>query len=362
MLEDFGEEHAREAPRRRGWFRRHRVGVILLTLVLVLFAAVAGYAFHLNSQLADIPRFDLDEQVDRPDRPALRGEGGYSILLVGVDNPDASGVQEAVEDDLWVPGVYRSDAMLLVHVDSDGRDAQVVSVPRDSYVPVPGYGRTKINAAFSYGGPGLLLRTMEDLLQTRIDHVAVIDVAGFGALTDDFGGVPVRLDRPLQVPATGETIPPGRRDLDGEAVIRYVRERKNLPRGDFDRVQRQQEVLRGIAGQVLQPGTLANPLKVSDLVQLTTRYVVVDAGLTPSAIRSLAWRSKGLRASSVRFLTVPNGGSATIDGASVVLVDPAELRAMFDLVEEDNFESWLGEHYAETDVLGGSGFGENGPP
>lgn len=276
------------------------------------------------------------------------------MLLVGVDNPDASGIESAIENEQWVPGVYRSDAMLVVHVDSDGRDAQVISVPRDSYVQVPGYGKTKLNAAFSYGGPGLLLRTLEDLLDHRIDHVAAIDIAGFGALTNDFGGVPVRLDDPLQVPGS-TTIPPGRRELSGDAVLRYVRERKNLPRGDFDRVQRQQAVLRGIAGQVLQPGNLANPLRVNDLVEVTTQYVVTDDGLTPSEIRGLAWRSRGLRSDAIRYATVPYDGTATIAGASVVLVAPAKLRALFDAVEKDNFESWLGRNANDTDVLGADG-------
>ena len=211
-----------------------------------------------------------------------------------------------------------------------------------------------MNAAFSYGGPGLLLRTLEDLLDHRIDHVAVIDIAGFGALTNDFGGVPVRLDDPLQVPGSA-TIPPGRRELSGDAVLRYVRERKNLPRGDFDRVQRQQAVLRGIAGQVLQPGNLANPLRVNDLMEVTTQYVVTDDGLTPSEIRGLAWRSRGLRSDAIRYATVPHDGTATIAGASVVLVAPAKLRALFDAVEKDNFESWLGRNANDTDVLGADG-------
>ncbi len=355
VLEEFGDDAVADRPRRPGWLRRHRVAVILAGLVVVLLASVVGYVAYLNAQLGDIPRFRIDREVDRPDRPAAAGGDGFTVLLVGVDNPDAAGIEQAVESEAWVPGVYRSDAMMLVHVDSDGRDAQVISVPRDSYVRVPGYGRTKLNAAFSFGGPALLLRTLEDLLDHRIDHVAAIDIGGLGALTEDFGGVEVELEDPLEVPATGETIPVGRRELSGEAVLRYIRERKNLPRGDFDRVQRHQTVLRSIAGQVLRGGNLANPLKVRDLIQTTTQYVVTDDGLTPSRIRGLAWQSRGLRTDDIRFLTVPYEGTATIDGASVVRVDQAALRELFDAVEEDGFESWLGRNVDEADMLDGAG-------
>lgn len=351
MLEDFSDGDAQEDKRRRGWFRRHRVAVLFLGTLAVLLATVAGYAVYLNTQLGNIPRFQIDRELERPDRPPARGEG-FTVLLVGVDNPARSGVEDAIENDEWVPGVYRSDAILLMHVDSDGRDAQVLSVPRDSYVPVPGYDRTKINASFSYGGPGLLLRTLEDLLDHRIEHVAVIDMAGLGELTRDFGGVEVELEQPLTVPATGETIPAGRHELSGDAIARYIQERKNLERGDFDRVQRHQTVLKAIAAQVLSGGNLANPLRVRDLINVTTQYVVTDDGLTPSRIRGLAWRSRRLRTDDIRFLTVPYEGTATIDGASVVRVEPRRLRELFDALEEDNFESWLGRNVDGTDVLG----------
>lgn len=357
MLEDFGDAGPRAAQRPRGWVRRHKVAVALLALLGVLLGSVVGYAYYLNSKLGQIPQFQIERELARPDRPpaaeAPEGDGfaGATVLLVGVDNPDAAGIQSAVRNDEWVPGVYRSDAMLLMHVDSDGRDAQVISIPRDSYVPVPGYGKTKLNAAFSFGGPGLLLRTLEDLLDHRIDHVVAIDMEGLGALTQDFGGVEVELEEPLEVPATGETVPAGKRQLSGESVMRYVQERKNLPRGDFDRVQRHQTVLRGIAAQVLSSGNLANPLRVRDLLNIATQYVVTDEGLTPSRMRSLAWESRRLRTDDIRFLTVPYEGTATISGASVVVVKPAALRELFDAVEEDNFESWLGRNVDEADML-----------
>ena len=139
MLEDFGDSSGEQEPA-RSWLRRHRVALILLSVIAVLLGAVAGYAVYLNAKLGDIPQFQMDEELERPGRPAPRGEG-FTMLLVGVDNPDASGIEDAIENEQWVPGVYRSDAMLVVHVDSDGRDAQVISVPRDSYVRSPGTAR-----------------------------------------------------------------------------------------------------------------------------------------------------------------------------------------------------------------------------
>lgn len=352
MLERFGASSRRQEATSRPWWRRHKAFTVLLVTGCVLLLVVGGWAYYLNSQLGNISQFDIDR--DRPGRPVARGEGS-TFLVVGVDNPDAAGIQEAVRDRQWVPGVYRSDTMMLVHVDSDGRDAQVVSIPRDTWVQIPGRGMAKVNAAFSYGGPGLLLRTLEDLLDHRIDHVAAIDIGGFADLTREFGGVEVRLTEPLEVPATGETLPPGRRELSGEAVVRYVRERKTLPRGDFDRVQRQQVVLRALVAQVLRPGTLVNPTKLTDLVQLTSQYVVTDSALTPGRIRALAWDSRRLRAGSMRFLTLPTQGTGTVDGQSIVRVDPGQLRRMFDLIERDYFESWLGDNRSQVDLLGEGG-------
>ena len=101
-----------------------------------------------------------------------------------------------MKQSVWPVGSYRSDAIMVMRLSADRSSATVVSIPRDSYVPVAGYGRTKINTAFSYGGPGLLARTVEDVTGTYLDHVLVIDFAGFEQATRVIEGVPVTLTQP----------------------------------------------------------------------------------------------------------------------------------------------------------------------
>ena len=135
---------------------------------------------------------------------------------------------------------------MVVHIAVDPSEIELISIPRDSYVPVKGYGRTKINAAFSYGGPSLLARTVEDLVDLRIDHVAVLDLEGFRKIT-----------RRWRRHGAGAGTSP--ENLEGDAALEYVRERESLPNGDFDRIQRQQNVLRALVTQDRQQRRTEQP-------------------------------------------------------------------------------------------------------
>jgi LCP family protein required for cell wall assembly len=301
---------------------------VIVVLVLLLTAVVGGWVLYLNAQLSAVPRFQLD--LARAGRPAAVAGAGSStnILLAGVDDGLGTDLREALASDDWPEGVFRSDTIMVVHLAADPDEIQLISIPRDSYVPVHGYGRTKINAAFSYGGPSLLARTVEDLIDLRIDHVAVVDLDGFREISEALGGVTV------QTPETGPET------LEGDAALEYVRERKSLPNGDFDRIQRQQNFLRAVLTQAESSGTLTSPIGITRLVSTVTSHLAVDETFTNGAIRALAMDSRGLRPRDIRFVTVPTRGTATIDGASVVRVHTAAVREMFAAVARGQFESW----------------------
>ena len=149
------ERHRR---RRGGFFRRHKALLALLILLGLVAGGVAGVGLYLNKQLSGIGRFSSTvPEAARPAPVPVEGnqEPGLTFLLAGADNGyDGSGIAETLRSGRWQPGVHRSDTMMVMHISGDRKRIYVVSIPRDTYVPVEGHGEDKINAAFSYGGPG----------------------------------------------------------------------------------------------------------------------------------------------------------------------------------------------------------------
>jgi LCP family protein required for cell wall assembly len=356
LLPDAERPPARRASRRRGlrgWLGRNKALSILLALVLAVGLPVAGLVVYTHPQLAEIPTFDFD--LDRTGRPPATPGDALNFLLIGVDDPDGSdtgpSVFSALESADWPEGLFRSDAIMVLHLPADRNTAQVVSIPRDSYVDVEGYGRTKINAAFSYGGPELLARTVEDLTRLRIDHAVVVDFEGLAAIADVVGGVDIYLADDWFNAVRDTTWHRGEHHFTGEEALAYVRERHGLLRGDLDRVQRQQNFLRAVLGEVASAGTLANPFRLARLVGRLSDVVAVDEHLTPGRIQRLALASRGVRVGDLTFATVPVTGTPTIDGASVVTIDEALTRRMFGALGDDDLVGWLADH--DTDVLPG---------
>jgi LCP family protein required for cell wall assembly len=317
--------------------RRHRALVVIFTVVLVLLVALAGWLLWLNSQIGAITRFPYDPGST----PGVAGNA-QNILLIGVDDPEAKeDLFAKLASGQWTPGEFRSDAIMVLHVDADRQSAEVISIPRDSFVDVPDHGRTKINAAFSYGGPSELAQVVSQVTGVRMDHAMVIDFTHFSDLTSALGGVDLYIPQTVTDPESGITWHHGPIHLQGHQALEYVRQRVGLPRGDFDRIQRQQNLLRALFDKTASAGTLANPIRVTNLVDQLRGFVAVDAGSTPGYLRSLAISSRHLRSSTTRFLTIPTTGTPTIDGASVVTIDETAVRTLFTAVAHDRFDDWF---------------------
>ena len=120
---------------------------------------------------------------------------------------------------------------MILHIDADREGASLISIPRDSWVNVPGYGHNKINAAFSLAGPSLAVETVEDLTGVRIDHLAVVDWEGFRSLIDTVGGVTVTVPRTVEDPHNDVVWTKGRHPLNGAAGADLLRQRYGLPDG-----------------------------------------------------------------------------------------------------------------------------------
>ena len=220
----------------------------------------------------------------------------------------------------------------------------MVSIPRDSWVNIPGHGRHKINAAFSYGGPALMVETIEKYTGIRIDHVAMVDFDGFAEITKAIGGVEVYIPNTVTDGYRDITWEKGWQHVEGERALAYVRERKGLPGGDFDRVQRQQNFLRAVLDKVADKGTLANPITVTRLVSDLSGYLALDSDFSTGDVRSLAIGSRSLRPDDIAFATIPVTGTPTIDGASVVTADDALVRQMFAAIAKDDWAGYADDH------------------
>jgi len=334
----------------RKWSRNRKAlfGLTLVVTVLVVggAAAVRGVQHWLASNVESLgdPFAGLE---GRPDpAQSVDGKSAMNILVLGSDSRISAG-----DPSMWAAGAQRTDAIMLVHLPADRSSAQVMSIPRDAWVDIPGRGQAKINAAFSYGGPSLLIQTVEQLTDVRIDHFVVTDFESFVTMTDALGGVRMTLSKDLKV--GGTVVPAGKqRLLTGEQALAFVRERKTLARGDFDRVQRQQAWIRAIAAKLRNDGTLSNPATSTRFLATVSKSVATDDGLDESAQKDLLDRVRGLGSADIEFFTVPYSGTGrSADGQSIVVLDRQRLDPLMAAVASDTVGAYLTEHAADLEAL-----------
>jgi LCP family protein required for cell wall assembly len=339
---DGGSLESEDPPRAHR--RRVLIRVLLgVAAVAVLLVGVAGGLFFERQRTYDrniqrIPGAFPDE-ADRPARAPGRAQ---NWLLVGSDRrSDQATTGRDANQPLWRYGAQRADTIMLVHLPADRGRIYLVSFPRDAWVPIQGHGDGKLNAAFSFGGPPLLIATIERLTGVRVDHFAILDFEGFRSMTDALGGVDVRVARTVRDPARKMVWPAGTHHLDGARALDFVRQRHNLPGGDLGRIKRQQAFLKALAGQAVDRGTLANPLKLNAFLEATTESVSVDQSLTISRLRSLALQFRSMRAGDVVFVTAPVAGTGTEGRQSVVYLERTKGRPLYQALRTDAVEDYL---------------------
>ena len=322
------------APRRRLLTRvllAGGVGVVLLVAGSAGLLLERQQTYDRNiERIPDVFPTAPGRPAPAPEPPAQAPGRAENWLLVGSDRRADEGTTGAdARAPSWRFGAQRADTIMLVHLPADRSRVYLVSFPRDAWVPIEGYGTAKINAAFSYGGPPLLIATVEQLTGVRVDHFAILDFEGFEAMTDAVGGVDVRVTRTVTDPARDVLWTAGTHHLDGARALDFVRQRYNLPGGDFDRIKRQQAFLKALAGQVVDRGTLSDPRRLNAFLEAATRAVSVDESVTVAGLRSLALQFRSLRAGDIVFMTTPIAGTGMEGRQSVVYLDRAASRPLY---------------------------------
>jgi LCP family protein required for cell wall assembly len=328
----------------------------LLACVTVLAALLGTGVLYLEHRLTkNIDRIGgvFDGLENRPRAPRHgSAANAVNILLMGTDRRSTvETTGEDAEAPLWLPGAQRTDTLMLVHVDGDRRGATVISLPRDSWVHIPGYGMNKINAAFSLAGPSLAVQTLETLTGVRIDHLAVIDWEGFRELTDAVGGVTVTVPATVYDGARGITWTAGQHTLDGEQALAYVGQRYGLPGGDLDRVRRQQYFLDTLMEDSLHTQMRKSPTMVLDFVDTLTRYLSVDEEWGSHDMARLALSLRGLRSADIRYVTAPVSGLGWEGAQSVVRLDAVRGAALWRAVRQDRMDLWADRHPVADSVV-----------
>lgn len=266
-----------------------------------------------------------------PDRPAAGS--GTTWLLVGSDSrQDLSPEQQAELATGGDLGNGRTDTILLVHIPGLGSHVPptMVSIPRDSYLPIPGHGQDKINAAFALGGAPLLAQTVEQATGLRLDHYAEIGFDGFAVMVDAVGGVTMCLPDPISDPLAGIDLPAGCQELDGRSALGYVRTRAT-PRADLDRMTNQRQFVATLMHRVASPAVLLNPLRWYPMAHAASGAVTVDEDAHVWDLARLGLALQG----TVTTTTVPIGEFTGNDSGSVVVWDGDAAARLFRALATD---------------------------
>lgn len=286
-----------------------RVGRTLLILLLVLVVGAIGMVFYFDNKL-----HRTDALVSYAGRPA--DTPGSNWLIVGTDSRADLSAAERAQLSTGDADGSRTDTIMLIHNPPSGK-AMIISIPRDLYVPIPGQGSHKINSAFNFGGPQLLVRTVESLARIRIDHYAEVGFGGFDRLVDAVGGVHMCLDQPLNDPKAGLRLRKGCQDLNGRQALGLVRTRA-FPNADLERVVNQRKFLSALMSKATSASVLANPFRLIPFANGAAESLTVDKGDHLWHLMSLAFALRGNPITT----TTPTGGSEyTGDGDSLAVGD-----------------------------------------
>ena len=303
-------------PGRRG----RRIALIAGLVVLVLIVATVGSYFWLNGK--------LNRSVTLP---AFSGQSaGQNWLIVGSDTRQGLTRQQIDSLHVGSVGANASDSLMLLHM--GGGTPVLISIPRDSYVPIPGHGENKINAALAFGGPPLLVQTVENVTGLRIDHYMGIGFDGLVSVVNTVGGVRICLPTALHDAYSGANLPAGCHNLNGTQALAFVRDRHSFATSDLQRIQDQRAFLKALLDKATSPGVYLNPFTALPFASTAAGSISVDKGTN---LYDLIRAALALRNPLTGTVPIANAAYFTPNAGEAVLWNRSQALALFNALQND---------------------------
>ena len=309
--------------------RQQRALLAVFGAVSAIVLLVAGSAWGLTSYVSSsIGRVNAGTT-------GTPTSGPLNILVAGVDIRSGLTPHQQAALHVGHSVSHNSDTLMVAHIPADHRYVKVISLPRDSWVDIPGHGQNKINAAFGIGGPKLMVRTVEHVTGLTINDYIEVDFLGFVKVIDALGGVNICLPFAVDDSYSGLHMAAGEHHVNGVTALEFARDRHSFALSDLARISDQQQLLSSMLSELISSGTLTNPLRLTRFLSAATAAVKVDQRLN---ITSLADQLRGIPASRVEFTTVPvsNLNYLTPTGQSAVLWDSKAAAKLFAGLKADN--------------------------
>lgn len=308
--------------------RRRRVVALVLVALLAWIAFLVVTPLHAWSSVSNV---DATPAGDRPARVS-----GYNYLLVGSDSRAGLSPEEQQQLATGDDAGQRTDSIILVHVSESGQKSALVSLPRDSYVPIPGHNRSKINAAYSIGGPQLLVETVEQATGVHVDGYVEIGFGGFARVVDSLGGASVNVPFDMNDEKAGINLKKGEQTLTGPQALGFVRSRYSDPEGDLGRAKRQRQFLGAIMRKAASPATVLLPWRYWGFTHSAAEGVKIGDGTSPADLTRVLQAMRASSGADGQSLVVPISNPAYPTAAGVAVKwDTTKAQAFFDKVKND---------------------------
>jgi LCP family protein required for cell wall assembly len=315
-----------------------KAGIIVGSVLLAVAGGGLALVYGLTSRYENkVARQDILEGVPMAE---IDENQPMNFLVLGSDSRAKQETQALDQTG------SRSDTIMIVHVNRARSGAFIVSIPRDSYVDIPAEGgwrggKNKINAALAYGGANLAAKTVYNLTQVPLNGAMIVNFDGVHKMVEAVGGVNVCTPFAVKSSFSSRFWDVGCHDMTPAEAEEFMRQRYNVPGGDFGRIKNQQNVIKGLMKKVTSTDILTNPIKLDNLISTAAESLTVDQNMN---LRDLVFALKGINPNNVKFATAPALGTMTTDAGSSVELDMPGVAELFRAVLDDKTDDWLTAH------------------
>ena len=343
-------------PAAAGWTRRRKLATAAAAAVAVLAVVITAVVLALPKPESAAPPPAASPAAPTPTPPPTPtptptptpepAPTDLNILLVGSD----SRVSARAEAAAGKSSDQRGDALIFIHLPADRQSIYGISIMRDLWVDIPGFGPGKVNSALELGGIPLMTTTVGTLLGQPIQHTVMLDFEGFAGLTDAVNGIDVDVKVPFtSTLESGHYFAPGVNKLNGAQALDFVRERKAFSDGDYQRVRNQQTFLKAVLAKAVGSGVLVDRATAHAFVTGVLPHVSVTPGLTQETLERLAFSLRSVPAGNGVFFTLPTAGIGTsADGQSIVLQDRAATAEVAAALASGGLGNYVGSHHLQN--------------